>query len=241
MPALYLPDELGDLFREHVGADSFVSLKETRVELYDLPWLDRWNPDIIEHIKRERENFKGLPEICHYHAALIIRIRRNFSSERDFEAFKFLWESEWSFLVQNLSSRWIVSALDTFADLGSFEQKAFALAIVGFMNGLKLAETEYTLCGKPEYVSSCVEENFRTYPHLWDGRRAFHFGGDDTVANTLMRIRAFVKVSAMFDKILFKLLDEALKGGTLLERFRKAHDANLNLYLERIYPEFGVK
>ena len=101
--------------------------------------------DADEHISRLRAEFAGLPEICHTHASLIVRIRRKIDLESTLTAFFELWSSKADELAAHLSSRWLVSACDTFADYGTPFQRAGALILSATINTLKLAETERLL------------------------------------------------------------------------------------------------
>jgi hypothetical protein len=180
-------------------------------------------PSLDEHIRAVREEFIGQPELVFYHAALIVKIRREIDLAETLEAFRGLWELTGSGLLTLLNSRWLVSALDTLADHGRPEERGAAMAIATFVNMLKLAETEYRLVSQPEYDPAKVEQNFRQYPVLWDGIRVFHLPDDNTFANMVQRLRRIL-ASHLLLKLLFEtLLNAIVCEDTLPTRLARQH------------------
>src|SRR5690606_9534235 len=103
--------------------------------------------DLNEHIEQLKHEFVGQPALNHYHASLIVLIRREVDVEENFEKFKALWESERDFLLASLNIRWLISACDTFLDLhDDVTLKATLMNAVVLINTLKLQETERFLC-----------------------------------------------------------------------------------------------
>lgn len=180
-------------------------------------------PDLYDHIRAVRDEFTDQLEIHFYHAALIIKIRREIDLTESLRAFRALWNAEGIFLIKLLSSRWIISALDSFADHGEPQERGNAMAIVTFFNMLKMADTEYQLCGQPNYDASRLDNNRDHYPLLWDGVRVFHIPDDDTFANMIRRMRRMLSTTPLFALIFEYLLNKVVHQNTMLKRLAQHH------------------
>ena len=170
-----------------------------------------------------RDEFTGQPEIHFYHAALIVKIRREIDLTESLQAFRALWNAEGLFLIKILSGRWIISALDSFADHGEPHERGNAMAIATFFNMLKLADTEYQLCGQPAYEASHLDDNRDHYPLLWNGVRVFHMPDDDTFANMVRRMRKILFPTPLFALIFESLLSKVAQQNTMLNRLAQHH------------------
>jgi hypothetical protein len=181
---------------------------------------------VDEHIALLRTEFIGLPDICHTHAALIVRIRRKIDLDSTLESFFELWSSSAEQLAANLSSRWLVSACDTFADHGTPFQRAAALVLSAMINTLKLAETERLLLRDvsidPVKVDKVVRSHAeRTHIELWDGMTAYSLAAGDMPRNLFARIRAVLSEDPALGVIGATLLERALQGETVFGRLSR--------------------
>lgn len=213
--------------RENRAAMDFEAMKTAKVEGLRPYHVDHWCPDVEEHIAQVRREFARQPELCAFHAELIVRIRRACDLQGDLATFFALWREQADFLTENLDSRWLISALDSFIDHGKPQEQACAMAIVGFMNMAMLAETEYRLCGAVPYQQAKITENIDVYPHIWDGRRVFHINGDDTFAKTVGRLRRVFAEQSTLMKIFETLLKIMFEGESLLSRLAPHHPRGL--------------
>src|SRR5262249_24508755 len=102
-----------------------------------------------------------------------------------------------------------------------------AMAIVTFVNMLKLAETEYRLSGEPAHNAACVDDNAKNYPVLWDGVRVFRLPDDDTFANMIRRLRRMLAATPLLTLIFETLLNKILREDTMLTRLARHHMRNL--------------
>lgn len=218
-PLLKIPPSLQSLLvSKNVGEMMMTPIKSDR------HWLTTQAlPDVYDHIRAVRDEFTGSPEIIFYHAALIIKIRRHVDLEESFNAFRSLWNAEAINLLKRLNSRWIISALDTFADNGTPIEQIAAMAVAGFYNVLKMADTEYKLTGHKNYDAACLQDNIDNYPVVWDGVRVFHLPDDDTFANTVKRMRKVLAPTPLFMLIFELLLNKVMLEDTLLTRLAKHH------------------
>jgi hypothetical protein len=182
--------------------------------------------DVDEHISQLRAEFIGLPETCHEHAALVVRIRRKIDLESTLGAFFALWASDAEQLASNLSSRWLVSACDTFADYGTPFQRAAALMLSATINTLKLAETERLLMSDASLDLEKTERLIRTqagqtHVPLWDGMTAYSIEAGDMPRNLLSRMRSVLSGDPALSAIGAALIERALQGDTVFGRLSK--------------------
>jgi hypothetical protein len=177
--------------------------------------------DLSEHFAMLRSEFAGRTELEFYHAMLVVLLRRKIETEINRERFFAIWRIEQDFLVNNLDSRWLVSAADTIIDHGQSEvDRAFALAATVFMNTLKLYETE-------RHASDWASVPYRPISSrvaLFDGMSAFMIGQGDMISNLYARARETCDSGGVGAMIFLELLGRANKHDTVFLRFRNAHE-----------------
>ncbi len=205
-----------DNFYEGINwADSL----ELRVEAdtAPAPFVTGWKADIHDHKTMVRDEFIGQPVLCWKLAQLIIELRRESEPENRASQIQLFFEVTQKYtepLLENLSSRWIVSLLNTYADHAKPEQgKEAALIITTFMDLLKLGESAWLLEQQPTQDLARYQAN---WPHsLGDGMTSYHLRHGNLVANLLERIHQAV--------LPYDIIQQAWR--TLLERVR--HQNNL--------------
>ncbi|ANF81078.1 hypothetical protein A3K93_01955 [Acinetobacter sp. NCu2D-2] len=182
--------------------------------------------DLNEHIEQLKHEFVGQPALSHYHASLIVLIRREVDVEENFEKFKALWMSERDFLLSTLNIRWLISACDTFLDLhDDVTLKATLMNAVVLINTLKLQETERYLCDQTTVM--CEEKRDRLPQErvtLFDGTSAFVVGTDDTLRNMRWRLDQICKIHPL-GMIVLEIFDrlQQEQNNTVYLRFKKQH------------------
>ncbi|MFW2044898.1 hypothetical protein [Acinetobacter variabilis] len=182
--------------------------------------------DLNEHIEQLKHEFVGQPALSHYHASLIVLIRREVDVEENFEKFKALWMSERDFLLSTLNIRWLISACDTFLDLhDDVTLKATLMNAVVLINTLKLQETERYLCDQSTVM--CEEKRDRLPQErvtLFDGTSAFVVGTDDTLRNMRWRLDQICKIHPL-GMIVLEIFDrlQQEQNNTVYLRFKKQH------------------
>lgn len=179
---------------------------------------------LVEKFLELRNEFTDKPEACLYHAYLIVLLRRKIDIEENFERFKILWRS-YSRLTPLLNSRWLIAALDTFADHGTNQERAQAIMVSSFFNLIKLVETERLATGdlaiSPDYLER------QSYPEpLWDGMTTYLLKTGDMPRNMFQRMGRALESDPIFSTIFKSLLERARKNDTILRR------------LSRINPNF---
>ena len=169
-------------------ADSLDQLVEA--ETAPAPFVTGWKPDVHDHKAMVRAEFIGKPLLCWNLAQLIIDIRREPDRAKlacQVELFFEVTQRYTEPLLDNLSSRWIVSVLNTYADHANAGQgKDAALIVTTFMDMLKLADSAWLL-GQPP--AQDVARYQQDWPHhLGDGMTSYHMQHGNLVANLLARI-----------------------------------------------------
>jgi hypothetical protein len=185
--------------------------------------------DIDDHLRMIAREFSGQPMILFYHAWLIVHIRRGQLVKA--AEFQNLWKSEPDYLIQHLNSRWLVSACDTFADIGQNDgETQLALATTLMMAVIKLYETEK--CGyqvRQSFFSMISKKRQADKPspfvsELFDGLTTFAVGNGDLIFNLLVRTKSVSeRTPSIIGQILTELLRRLHKNDTVFKRMRDRH------------------
>lgn len=182
--------------------------------------------DLQTHIEDLRQEFVGLPELCHYHASLIVLIRREVDIDKNYQKFKELWLTERDFLLQHLNTRWLISACDTFIDHDdNVTLQAILMNANILINSIKLQETERLLCKTTDTEHDDVRQHLQhERVALFDGTSAFAVGTDDSLRNMRWRLD---KVCAHhpLGQIVIEIFDrlQLPEHDTVYSRFRARH------------------
>lgn len=201
-------------------------LKTTRIEGTELTYTHGSAKDLNEHIEQLKQEFVGQPQLNHYHASLIVLIRREVDSQNNYAKFKALWLAERDFLLRSLNIRWLISACDTFID---FDEdaclKATLMNAVVLINTLKLQETERFLCDQsitenPEHQQHLQHQRYA----LFDGTSAFAVGTDDTLRNMRWRLEKVCEIHPL-GQIVIEIFDRLQRdeNNNVYSRFKQRH------------------
>ena len=211
---------------------NLIELKNTIIDKADLQYTHGSEVNIEAHIENLKKEFVGQSQLCHYHASLLVLIRRDIDVAKNFSYLELLWKDYDGFLLEVLNTRWLIAAADTLADYSKNPaEKACALAATALVNTVKLCETEKLITDSDgvnaENIKKYDMQKIR-YP-LWDGTSAFAAGTDDTIRNFRWRLDEFlskeggVLVSAKIFATVFSRLQES---DNVYKRFRDCHHRN---------------
>lgn len=175
---------------ESLAQDDIATLKTTIIQGDNITYTYGSAKDLNEHIENLKQEFVGQPKLNHFHASLIVLIRRDIDAQKNYEKFKALWLTETEFLLKNLNTRWLISACDTFIDYDDDSTlQAILMNAIMLINTIKLQETEHILC---EIQLNENEQKRTQLQHervaLFDGTSAFAVGTDDTLRNMRWRL-----------------------------------------------------
>jgi hypothetical protein len=177
------------------------------------PSVGRQNMENQREILRYR--FGGFPEVCYLTGLSISYLRRDTQhTQKAGTVFQKLWEEEYPLLLSLLSTRWLISSFQTFAEHGiNPEQKQIGTAGFYFGNLMKIYEGERSLEGNsPKNTYPFTHPETESGFH---GMDRYSLGGTDLLVNTLSHLVAL----STKEKIAGRLLQE------FLIRVRRSHTA----------------
>ena len=185
--------------------------------------------NIKVHFEDLKNEFSGQSEICYTHAKIIVLIRREYEIKKHYKLFEQLWSEEKDFLLENLNTRWLLSAADTFADFSKDNAvKGLSIACICLLNTVRIADSERFI----SHAASCKddqklqdrldnEERFE----LLDGIAVFKFGTDDALRNMRWRIDKAAKLNVA-GEILLEIFKRLQKFDTVYKRTKDRHARN---------------
>jgi len=182
--------------------------------------------DLDEHFETLKSEFAGQTELCYTHAKIIVLIRRDFEAQKHFTIFEKLWQQEKDFLLNNLNTRWLISAADTFADYSNDDStKSLSVACSCLLNTVKIQESERFItnaqdCADDQEKMTKLDNEERFA--LFDGTSVFKFGTDDTLRNMRWRIDKMAKIN-IAGEILLEIFKRLQKFDTVYKRSKQRH------------------
>ena len=217
-----------DKFKLTQSADELRAMKERLIEGTAPHYTHGADKDISQHLANLRGEFAGQSELLYYHAQLIVMIRREFKLDEHVNQFEQLWANESDFLLEQLNTRWLVSAADTFAD-HALEPLARTLALNASLlaNTVKMQETERYLqqAGQLSDQAERKEALQTGRVPLFDGMSAFAVGTDDTLRNLRWRMDELARLHPT-GAILLEIFQRLQSQDTVFKRFRERHTRN---------------
>lgn len=203
----------------------FKMQKKIMIEGLDKNYTHGSSNDLEGHFNALRKEFSGESELVYTHARIIVLIRREFEEKKHFELFEQLWSEEKDFLLNNLNTRWLISAADTFSDYSKDQTvQALSMACVCLLNTVKIQETERyithadTCEDDPERIEQLQQERVP----LFDGTSAYAVGTDDTLRNMRWRIDKLAKINVA-GEILLEVFKRLQEHDTVYKRFKDRH------------------
>lgn len=191
--------------------------------------------DVTEHLKKLRFEFIGRPQYCFNLAATIVLIRREFNLSQQIENFYMLWEHCSDGLIKNLSSRWLVSAGDTFADHGkSKEDQTAGLWASLLINTVKAYEMKALLQKQDPELQPLAEQIHLSQTSriaLFDGVSGLAAGTDDTFRNMRWRLEKIAnQKNAYAAKIGLEIFERLSENPTAYKFMRDIHTRSRNAW-----------
>ena len=185
--------------------------------------------NLTEHLDNLKHQFIGQSELCFYHATLVVLLRRNYRTTDTFAEFQTLWESEFDYLLEYLSLRWIVSACDTFIDhSANNDRAAILLNVITLINTLKVYETKQflqlsTAVEQTSLVTDKVNALYHSHLPLYDGLTYFRIGTDDTLKHMRSRYEKLYTVDKLATTMLLFVFDKLQSNNSAFATLRTLH------------------
>lgn len=205
---------------------NLLALKEKMIEKDTVTYTHGADKNLSQHLDQLRAEFSGQSELLYYHAKIIVLIRRDYKSRENFNLFKSLWSSQTDFLLNNLNTRWLVSAADTFADYSQDPlEQALAVSTSLLVNTVKLYETERFInkSGPTNDTENSIKTLKTRRVDLFDGTSAFAIGTDDTIRNMRWRLDKVCNQNAILGKLLTEVFNRLQNHNTAYQRFKDKH------------------
>jgi len=183
------------------------------------------NKELKVHLSNLRKEFHGSPEINFLVAQLIVYIRREIDLKQSWTSLQQLFEGELEFLLKSLSTRWLLSVTDSYADYSEdAAERAAAVACAVLVNSVKLQESErfVTETTEAEYIPEKMEWIAKNRLDLHDGTAGFAIGTDDTLRHQLWRIQQ-ISEDTVCGKVLHEIFERMNDHDTVYGRFKDKH------------------
>jgi hypothetical protein len=152
-------------------------------------------------------------------ADLIRELRNGREVERHWPLLRQLVESDTAGVASRLSTRWLVSVCDTYADFAEPPRSCHALLISTFVNMLRLAET----C---RFTRPVIDEDRwsqargRILP-LYDGLTTFAIDRQDSYLNLSRRIRRQLEGDPLMKPFWLEILRRLHSGDNVITEFAR--------------------
>lgn len=207
-----------------VDNSEYTILKEQRIQQGSAIPSFGEKQDIEEHLAMLRQEFSGSSELEFLVASTIVHIRRDIRADAYFDQFSTIWSAHTDFLLERLSSRWLVSCCDTIADRSDDEsEKTIAFSASLFMNTIKLYESErlaQSLVGPaPQPLKTSTIPELKRVP-LFDGMTVFLIGRGELIQNLMQRLENLDPKNSLAASILKQLVARAQHFDTVFRRFK---------------------
>ncbi len=204
---------------------NLAQLKQQTISGNEVAYTHGAEKNIEQHLQNLRAEFAGGSELLHYHASLIVMIRREYAIKANIARFEQLWAQEQDYLQKHLNMRWLVSAADTFADHARDPLvRAMMLNVAVLFNTVKMQETERFL-QNAETLSDMPERHKQLASgrvDLMDGTSAFAVGTDDTLRNMRWRINEIAQLHPL-GGLLTEVFQRLQTEDSVYRRFRERH------------------
>lgn len=180
-------------------------------------------------------HFRGKTQLAHLTALSISYLRRDTKyTEQARFIFHKIWENCGPILVNELSTRWLISTLQTFIDHGKNEsQRQIGTAGYFYANMMKIYEGERSIEGHAQDAD--YSEGTPQTKNQFRGLDRFNVGGTDLLLNT----NALLLEIALKDEVAGLVLQEFLlrtkSANTVFSRFdraRQRQDRNIEGFLD---------
>jgi hypothetical protein len=168
---------------------------------------------------------QGHSELALLHGLLIAHLRKHTYPEGAPALFRRLWAEEESWLLETLPTRWLISAVITFAEHGKTEaDRNLAARMNIFFSLMKIYEAERAFSGRPPQEPFKVKD--RNKDPLPMGMADFSVLGGDLEAHLLAPLWRDAGHAPAIGNLVRHLLDLLNRDdGTVFRRFAKMRDA----------------
>ena len=148
----------------------------------------------------------------------VIYLRRRIDPIQHMERFRELLANGGEELLGSLSTRWLVSIADTFADHGVHPERGNAMVIVVLVSVTRMSETERLYLKDPGIDQSRQDACAMAGTPLWDGMVNYGIKHGDMPINMWTRIRTLMTETPTLSFIFETVLARLAANDTLIGR-----------------------
>ncbi|WP_375256258.1 hypothetical protein [Yoonia sp.] len=193
-----------------------------------LPPQELPRPEGLSRVQKKRHmllgELAGHCELALLHGLLISHLRKHTYPETAPDLFLRLWDEEQDWLLENLPTRWLISAVITFADHGQTEAERNLAARMNMLFSLmKIYEAERCFSGLPPQKPFRIKDrNKATLPM---GMKDFSVLNGDLEANLLAPLWKDANQAPAIDPLVQHLLERLnTDDGTVFRRMAKMRE-----------------
>src|SRR6056300_468971 len=128
-------------------------------------------------------------------------------------------------IIEKWNSRWMLSIIDTYADMGKSIERSNATLISHVFNSVRMFDSYLELCHNP----SMDEEYFQTIKQipLWDGFLTFNLRYGNTMENCFARIDGCLNNTPHLKRMYEELLTRMMQADNIFATLCKNHQNDL--------------
>ncbi|WJY20246.1 hypothetical protein QTA57_10150 [Fontisubflavum oceani] len=212
------------------AADCDLAELATKILPSDVSLSEEPRANIEDQAEILRYHLRGKSELAFLNALVISYLRRDTPhTEKARALFQRIWTEAGEQLRYELSTRWLISTLQTFLDHGDNEaQKIVGAAGFFYANMIKIYEGERALEGRaPDETYGSHEP---TTKNMFRGLDRYTVGGTDLLLNTNAKLLELCMLDQSAGAVLSEFLLRTKHSGTVFSRFddtRKAADISI--------------
>lgn len=202
----------------------------TKILPADVSLSEKPRANIEDQAEILRYHLRGKSELAFLNALVISYLRRDTPhTEKARTLFQRIWKEAGEQLRYELSTRWLISTLQTFLDHGDNEaQKIVGAAGFFYANMIKIYEGERALEGRAP--DETYGSNEPTTKNMFRGLDRYTVGGTDLLLNTNAKLLELCMLDRSAGAVLSEFLLRTKHSGTVFSRFddtRKAADISV--------------
>jgi hypothetical protein len=176
--------------------------------------------DMVAQKRMLSKSFSGRSELELLHALVISYLRRSTPhTSKAWALFRRIWEEQPDFMIDNLTPRWLISALQTFYDHGDDSGEKLA-GIGGFFYGnlIKIYETEHN-ARRRNRVPQIQNYKNKSVPGMFGFKP-----GDDILININSMALDVAKNGGLAARPFLALLEAVATSNTIFQRTDALHE-----------------
>ena len=185
------------------------------------------------HLERLEQELAGRGDRAYRPVATILLIRREVKIQESIPFFFAMWEAHKRELLASLSTRWLVSASDTFADHGRTAAKRagglWASLLENVVEAYEVANRLKGWSSDQVVVPDLVENSAQNNPYLFDGVSGLAVKADDSFRNMRWRMYSITRATRAYpERIASEVFERLNLNQIAYQTLRSVHQQKKN-------------